>query len=169
MDIYFYNYAGDDKVINKTLGEPTVSMVNGTLRDDCDLIDPIILVHSDPRGSNYAWIPEFNRWYFINDIEVVRTGLWQISCHVDVLKTYEPWIKNCDIIVTRTSAKPLDLPNSNDVGFNAMLVDPNVPMTQTTRNRECVFGFPFGWMPSYDYFFSWDEGGSYNYYLVTVG
>lgn len=170
MNIYFYNYEGDDRVINKTLGDPTVSMRDGTLRDDCDLIDPIILVHSDPRGSNYAWIPEFRRWYFINDIQAIRTGLWQISAHVDVLMTYRESIKNCDIIVTRTNAKSLNDGSKNGIGigYNAMLVDPNVPITQTTRHRATVFGCKFGEPPSTTYF-EWVTGNVDNLYLVTAG
>lgn len=168
MNIYLYNFKGDDRVINKNLGDVQVEMINGTLRDDCDLIDPSFLIHSDPRGCNYAWIPEFRRYYFINDVQVIRTGLWQISCHVDVLLTYKEFIKNCDIIVTKTSAKSLD-DGSKDgigIGYNAMLVDPNIPITQTTRHRELTFdGYSAGGLGKGH--FTWDN--LENLYLVTVG
>lgn len=38
---------------------------------------------------NYAYIPDFKRYYFITDISSFRTNLWRIDMKVDVLKTYE--------------------------------------------------------------------------------
>lgn len=38
---------------------------------------------------NYAYIPDFKRYYFITDINSFRTNLWRIDMKVDVLKTYE--------------------------------------------------------------------------------
>ena len=34
------------------------------------------------------YIDGFQRYYFIRDIVSLRTGIWEISAHVDVLSTY---------------------------------------------------------------------------------
>ena len=44
-------------------------------------------------------IPEFGRYYYITNIVSVRTGLWAISGHVDVLYTYRNEIRSCGGII----------------------------------------------------------------------
>ena len=52
-------------------------------------------------SANYAYIPEFNRYYFINDIISVRKNIWQLNMNVDVLMSYKDLILNLDAFVTR--------------------------------------------------------------------
>lgn len=51
--------------------------------------------------ANYVYIPDFNRYYFINDIISVRNNLWRINMHVDVLMSYQKQIKNLNAFVNR--------------------------------------------------------------------
>ena len=50
---------------------------------------------------NYAYIPEFKRYYFITNIESVRNNVWRVSFHVDVLFTYREQIKRNSAIIER--------------------------------------------------------------------
>lgn len=52
-------------------------------------------------SANYVYIPDFNRYYFINDITSVRQNLWRLSLHVDVLMSYQKEIKNTNAFVSR--------------------------------------------------------------------
>ena len=52
---------------------------------------------------NYAWIEEFHRFYFIKNIVSVRTNLWRLTMHVDVLSTYADYIKNNNAVISRNS------------------------------------------------------------------
>lgn len=52
-------------------------------------------------ASNYAYIPEFNRYYFINDIISVRKNIWQLVMAVDVLMSYKKHILKLDAFVVR--------------------------------------------------------------------
>ena len=86
-------YNGDE--INKINKNPTSRLaVTGTLRDESSIVDPVILIeyNGDLVNVNYAHISKFNRWYFITDITSVRTGLWRVAMHCDVLKTYSEGI-----------------------------------------------------------------------------
>lgn len=71
----------------------TMLELQGTLRDGSSIINPVILIE-DTIGinilnvANYMEIPSFGRRYFIGDIVSVRTGLVQISGHVDVLSSF---------------------------------------------------------------------------------
>ena len=71
--------------------------MNGTLRDESSVIDPVIIIEkNNPTfyDYNYMYIPDFKRWYYINDIISIRNGLWEIHCHVDVLYTWGADIKS---------------------------------------------------------------------------
>ena len=63
-------------------------------------------------AANYAYIPEFNRYYFINDIISVRKNIWQLVMNVDVLMSYKDEILNLDAFVTR-----------NEFDFNPLVKD----------------------------------------------
>ena len=52
-------------------------------------------------SANYVYIPEFNRYYFINDIISIRTNMWRLNMHVDVLMSYKDSILKQNAFVTR--------------------------------------------------------------------
>lgn len=52
-------------------------------------------------SANYAYIPDFNRYYFINDIISVRNNMWRINMYVDVLMSYKKQIKKLNAFVNR--------------------------------------------------------------------
>lgn len=94
--------------LNKISKSPTTVMtLTGTLRDEADLVNPVILVEYDGTltNCNYMRIETFNRYYFITKIESVRTGLWRIYGHCDVLKTYSEAILNTECVVARSESK----------------------------------------------------------------
>lgn len=85
---------------------PVVYTLTGTLRNESSIIDPVILIESsdDIHDINYAYIPEFGRYYFITQIISIRTTLWELHMHVDVLETYNEQIKACDCLVGRSQS-----------------------------------------------------------------
>ena len=52
-------------------------------------------------AANYAYIPEFNRYYFINDIISIRRNIWQLVMNVDVLMSYKDELLKLDAFVVR--------------------------------------------------------------------
>ena len=96
---------------NKIQKSPTVvAAVNGTLKEECSLMDPEILIErSEPIiDANYAYI-EFSenvgKYYFIKNVEAYRSGLWRVSMHCDVLMTYADGILSSPVIVARSSTR----------------------------------------------------------------
>ena len=76
--------------INKDITD--VLTLNGTLKENTSIINPVIMVEGDLSllaDVNYLTIPEFKRSYFINNITSIRNGLIQISAHVDVLSSFK--------------------------------------------------------------------------------
>lgn len=55
------------------------------------MIDPV-LTFEIPMANivdvNYLYIEDFKRYYYITHLRSIRTGLVEVSCHVDVLMSF---------------------------------------------------------------------------------
>ena len=105
FDIVLMN---NQEELNKISKAPaTVMTLTGTLREETDIVNPVINIEYDGTltNVNYMYISEFNRYYFITKIESVRTGLWRIYAHCDVLKTYANAILGTPCVVARNEKK----------------------------------------------------------------
>lgn len=74
------------------------------LKDSTSIINPTILLQSELSNlvtANYCYIPTFHRYYFINDITSVNNSIFEISCHVDVLKSFAAVIYTSQAIIKR--------------------------------------------------------------------
>lgn len=84
--------------------------ISGSLRDGCDMINPIITIKADTGAFasyaqfNYMYIGDFKRYYYIT-FKAVRTGIAEVHGHVDVLYTYRDQILNNSGLVLRASTK----------------------------------------------------------------
>lgn len=81
----------------------TIATVSGDLKNESDVIRPEILIESDSSilSANYMTIDTFHRKYFIEEIQSVRTNLWLVKAHVDVLETYASQILSNTAVVLR--------------------------------------------------------------------
>ena len=103
MTIKLYKNLSDKVVVDKNITQ-IASDITGTLREDCSVIDPVIklegTVGSNLTLCNYAYITEFGRYYYINNI--VCTGkLFELHMHVDVLKTFADGIRTNSAVIAR--------------------------------------------------------------------
>ncbi len=144
MTITLYQSVSENVTVNKNLTE--LATLTGSLREESPVLDPVIMVEGLEAylaTANYAYIPEFNRYYFITGVESIRTGLWTISLHVDVLYTYRDQIKANNAIIER-----------NEIEYDLKLND---GLFKTQQNpRIAQFPFPAG-------FTTW------NYVLAIAG
>lgn len=88
MQIKLYINNSEKTKMTKTLtGELILS---GQLLDSCSVTDPEILIQGGTAiiNKNYMYIPDFGRYYYINDITVEEQGLYRVSAHVDVLMSF---------------------------------------------------------------------------------
>ena len=103
MIIRFYKNLSDRNHVDKNITQ-IGSNVTGTLRDDCSIINPVIRLEEftgfDVTECNYAYIVEFGRYYYINNITLTNK-LYEISMHVDVLMTYRNEIRSNSAVVSR--------------------------------------------------------------------
>lgn len=101
MTIILYRNVSENYRLDKVLTDAIE--YNGTLKNSSSVINPTFTIASSANLStyNYCYIPEFNRYYYINSIEVLTSELWSFGCHVDVLKTYASQIRNLNAIISR--------------------------------------------------------------------
>lgn len=123
----------------------TISTVSGDLKNESDVIRPEILIESDSSilSANYMTIDTFHRKYFIEEIQSVRTNLWLVKAHVDVLETYASQILSNTAVVLR-----------QENNFNLLLNDGVFKCRQDPRIS--YRKFPSGL-------------GDFNYILITQG
>lgn len=93
--------------INKLEKNPNlVTTVNGTLRNETEVVDPIILIEmSEFPNCNYLTIDAFNRSYFIREVRAVRNNIWEVHAHVDVLMSFKEQILGNRVLVCRNENK----------------------------------------------------------------
>lgn len=105
---FIINLCNNQEELNKiTKNPPIVMSLEGSLCDETDIVDPVILIEYDGTldNVNYMHIPELHRYYFITKVESFRTGLWRVSGHCDVLKTYAEGILNTPAVIARQENK----------------------------------------------------------------
>jgi hypothetical protein len=145
MNIKLYYNTSDNRYINKTLSSEF--SISGSLKDETSLLSPIITIKNDAvLRYNYAYIPEFKRYYYIVGVESVRSGLWRLYLQVDPLMSFKADILSLKVVVNKQS----DSSNGDEYIDDGSLVTDN----QIFKN---VYNFPNGFN---------DNG---EYILITAG
>lgn len=99
MDITLCVNNSEKNKIGKSLSNANI--FSGFLKDETSVTNPVIIMElENPTRFNYAYIPEFGRYYFIDDMVSVRTGLWKISMKVDVLESFKVSIFGIPVILS---------------------------------------------------------------------
>ena len=102
MILKLYKNLSEKNVVDKNITE--LATITGTLREDCSVINPVIMIEDtagfDLKFTNYAYIEEFGRFYYINNI-VCKGHLFELNMHVDVLKTHANGIRANEAVISR--------------------------------------------------------------------
>ena len=103
MTLELMNTNADKRYLSKTTS--VVKKVNCKIKEGTSIINPTVIIGkmsaSNIRKCNYAYISDFGRYYFINDIIETTASQLEISMHVDVLKTYSSQIRSISTLILR--------------------------------------------------------------------
>lgn len=102
FSIKLQNNSSEKNRLTKAITD--VVTLTGTLKDGTSLVNPVLLISGTLNtivGCNYLTIPSFNRSYFITDIVSVRSGLVEVTAHVDVLSSFATEIRANTAIIRR--------------------------------------------------------------------
>lgn len=136
--ISLYKTASENNRVVKAL--TSGKEMSGELRNQTSVLNPSIRIESADNIStyNYAYIPEFGRYYYISDITSVRTNCWIISLRCDVLMSYSAQIKSLRPIIER-----------EEVGQSSGLIDSDMPISINKKVQK--YYFPKGFTKDIQY------------------
>lgn len=104
MEIHLYQTEDPDTTINKDLD--LISVIEIELKDPNNVTSPSIILEEIPdvdlKTINYAYLPEFMRYYFVRHLNVGPNNVYQLMLECDVLETFKADILNSSAEITRS-------------------------------------------------------------------
>lgn len=130
--ISLFKTVSENNRVVKTLTDE--KQLSGELRNQTSVLNPSIRIESADNIStyNYAYIPEFGRYYYIADIVSVRTNCWTVSLRCDVLMSYKDEIRSMNVILN----------NTQETGISNYLSSPN--WVNLVKTKTDIKTFPKG-------------------------
>lgn len=101
--VNFYTFSKKVNSTSRPTGNPALS-ITASLKDNSGVINPVLEIDmaNNPYNLNYCYIPQFSRYYWVNDWTWIL-GRWEVTLTVDVLATYKTQIGNSTHYVLRSS------------------------------------------------------------------
>lgn len=137
MQVILYTNASDDRVLNKSLyllGESEC-----VPKDNCSIHQPSIIIKSlsDDTLSkiNYIRIPNWNRYYYVNEIVTLTGGRVMLNCRVDVLMSYKTAILNTTSLIARQENIYNDFITDNRLQFRKGRIQTVKKLADISENR----------------------------------
>ena len=104
MTVNFYSFSKKKNSTAQPVSNPTMYVC--TLKEGCSVVSPTIGLDlgrlTSPSSFNYAYIPDFSRYYYIKDW-YWEQGLWWANLSVDVLASHKADILSSRAYVLRSS------------------------------------------------------------------
>lgn len=101
MEVSLYHNSSENNAINKRI--TLKSTVSAILKAPASVEDPIIIL--DYAGilldANYVYIPEFSRYYFIEESKTLTGGRIEMQLSVDVLMSFSSQIMTTPVIIDK--------------------------------------------------------------------
>lgn len=132
IHITLYACTADNRQVDKT--NYLTSVITGTaiFYENSSIVAPVIKFdwgNSFVSSVNYAYIQEFNRWYYITDVRALIGGSVEYSLRCDVLMTYKGNIYNSTQTVSR----------SESIGAPTMIEDDFLPISPKRDVKVILF------------------------------
>lgn len=129
MEILLYTTQDADTVMNKTLElKYTIQM---EIKDAQNITQPTIALmeYEDMKLDevNYAFIPDFNRYYFIRSYNVAPNQIYHLMLECDVIETFKEEILQSQADISRVIEEGdyLDVGTINEVRKEAEIYESN--------------------------------------------
>ena len=133
MNVNFY--ASFSKRVNSTLQPSSGQTVHDCkLKENCSVHDPILILSTNTVNYEYAYIPSWEKYYFIEDCVSLANGLVEYHLTEDVLATYKTTIGNLYAHVLYSA-----------MNYDPMIIDSRIQIKSTrtimtSEDTNAVFG-----------------------------
>lgn len=152
MYLNLYTCNDDNNVVNKSL---TTVAANVPIRPTAsvNILKPVIIINYSAAylASNYAYLSDFDRYYFIASANVETGKQITLNLSVDVLYTWREDIKAAQATIIR----------SQSIGKPTHIPDQRLPIAPSEQIiTSAVFNkSPFGIGSGYNYLLTVQQGG----------
>lgn len=105
FNVNFYNFSKRENSTYRPAGSGAV--YSCILKEASSIANPTIILDAgtgDDPSFNYAYIGQFNRYYYVTDWTWIQNRLWQATLSTDLLATFRDQIGNSSMYVLRSSA-----------------------------------------------------------------
>lgn len=139
MEVKLCYNSSDNRCINKNIIDGEI--ISGTLRTSTSIISPVITFESSsPLRYNYAYIPEFRRYYYIKNVISARNNLWEVQFEIDPLMSFKADICALKVVVDK---------QSNELNGDEYIDDSSLVTDNLMFNT--VYNFPDGFNNNGEY------------------
>lgn len=106
MIITLYNNSAKKTQLDKSNYLEAIGSATFHFKDNCSVQRPSIMLEKNDEllSANYAYIDTLDRYYFIDNITLLKGGIMQFDLSVDVLHTYRDNIKNATAYIERSES-----------------------------------------------------------------
>ena len=112
MLMKMYDTKSSNNTINKVLENEHEFDIK--FKDKTDIVNPVVILHSSTLIlSNYAYIPDFHRYYFVDKIELFPNSVYNITLRCDVLESFKDDILASSGFINQQSQNVNKYYNSN--------------------------------------------------------
>ena len=137
---FFSGFAKKENSTARPSGTVDMSL-QGILKEPCSVMTPVIKIErleydANPCVYTYAIIPNFRRFYFVEDWVWVN-GLWEVHMKEDVLATWKDVIGAQTEYILRTDS------SNNPLNFDGAITDGMYPATTNFSIDRVGFRTPF--------------------------
>ena len=79
---------------NSTKQPSSGTQLDVKLKDDCSIINPVFESAQMPANVNFIYVPDWGRYYFVNNVIYTTKTIKNFICEVDCLATAKAGISN---------------------------------------------------------------------------
>lgn len=126
MNIILYQNLSDPREYPKKL--TTLATKTGTLKEATNIVNPTLIISDFDTRANYCYVEEFERYYYINQPNVIRTGLYEVTCKGDPLMSFLEEVKLAPLTMERSPQN-----------FDSYIPDKSRAFYQYTSNQYLKF------------------------------
>lgn len=105
MNITLYTNTSPLNSIHRALTQ--VASINGALREGCKILNPDIRLEYNAAylAANYAYIPDFGRYYYYRDQPSLEGDVMVLHLYTDSLYNFRSQVLAADCIAERSSSR----------------------------------------------------------------
>lgn len=136
INVTFFTCSADNRTVDKSGYLNSVISSTAIMYENTSIVSPIIKFAWNTNGAipnvNYAYIPQFGRYYYVTDVKALIGGSMEYHLRCDVLMTYRGAIRSSTQTVVR----------SESIGKPTMIPDENYPLMPNKNMKVILFDNP---------------------------